>query len=53
MEFEVILGSLLFFMLFNLFLYIRYMVIAMISMGGILASMRRIRYGIFLLILRL
>jgi hypothetical protein len=38
---EEILGSLLSSMLFNLFLYIRYLVIVMLSMGERLVSMRR------------
>jgi hypothetical protein len=41
LDFEAILGSLLHSMLFNLFLNIRYLVIAMLSMGERLVSKRR------------
>jgi hypothetical protein len=40
-------------MLFNLFLYIRYLVIVMLSMGDRIVSKRTIGYGVFHLILRL
>jgi hypothetical protein len=42
MEFKVVLGSLLSSMLFILFLYIKYLIIVVLSMGEMLTSMGKI-----------
>jgi hypothetical protein len=53
MDFEEILGSLVSSMLFIFLLYIKYLIIVVFSVGEMLASMRRIGYGVLPLLLRL
>lgn len=52
-EFQAILGSLLYYMLFNLFLQIEYFLFHMISTVERISLTRRIILGVFTLILRL